>query len=181
MLDKFIKKTNALLNFNPSKTSSENKEPITLDISKFIEHSALWKEHTKPLEISRSDVVLADPGNNIFDQLPDEIKLLILSYLTAKELCRSASVSKHWNTLTSVNFLWKQFPTSNSVHSAFFKTFKHEYKENYLLSMTIKKKFTLNMSELTDRLPKIVYLETILQYLNSHLKILSLTFINLDK
>ncbi|XP_029653515.1 F-box only protein 4-like [Octopus sinensis] len=41
-----------------------------------------------------------------FDMLPQEMKLQIFSYLGAKDLSTCAHVSKHWQCLTSLDFLW---------------------------------------------------------------------------
>ncbi|XP_014782629.1 uncharacterized protein LOC106878055 [Octopus bimaculoides] len=43
-----------------------------------------------------------------FDMLPQEMKLQIFSYLGAKDLCTCAHVSKHWQCLTSLDFLWNR-------------------------------------------------------------------------
>lgn len=87
----------------------------------------------KPLKLSATynqlmeslDEKISEPGDNSFDSLPLEIKLQILNYLAVRELCGAASVSKHWESLTSLNCLWKKFlPASTQQEFTSFLTAK---------------------------------------------------------
>jgi hypothetical protein len=49
-----------------------------------------------------------DPALDIFDVLPEEIILQIVSYLSLADLANVALLSKHFNILVQDDFLWKQ-------------------------------------------------------------------------
>lgn len=120
----------------------------------------------------KKDATYADTGDNAFDQLPQEVKLAILEYLTVKQLCSVASVSKHWNYLSSLNALWQKIPHPPLSFPFKYRTYKEDIRDAYESSRRLqKRKFMIdeavkNRNEIHDlvRTRNDIHLLTNLQF-----------------
>ncbi len=52
---------------------------------------------------SNSNVVESVADLFLFDELPEELKVLILSHLSEEELCTAARVSRSWHCLSGTD------------------------------------------------------------------------------
>lgn len=60
-----------------------------------------------------ADRVIPQNDSLSIESLPDEIMLKVFSNLNPQELCRSAQVSKRWNSLAMDGSLWTElYPVS---------------------------------------------------------------------
>ena len=66
----------------------------------------------------------------IWDSLPYEIILEFFTYLELKDVGKCLRVSKHWNSLSSVGYLWKfLYERDVTVHHNDVECFRWLYKE----------------------------------------------------
>lgn len=93
------------------------------------------------LQSSTQDPEVPPASDSSIDQLPMEIKLYLLGFLVAKDLCRVNQVSKHWQGLSSMNALWGALLIKNFGGSCFgmYSNKKGQYEEAYTRYKTIRK------------------------------------------
>eukprot|EP01102_Stenamoeba_stenopodia_P003684 TRINITY_DN13841_c0_g1_i1.p1 TRINITY_DN13841_c0_g1~~TRINITY_DN13841_c0_g1_i1.p1 ORF type:complete len:323 (+),score=36.12 TRINITY_DN13841_c0_g1_i1:152-1120(+) len=68
-------------------------------------------------------------GENYFDKLPYELLLHIAQFLTSKQICKLATVSKRWASLSRDQQLWKRLCT---VELGFTFLYDHQTECNYI-------------------------------------------------
>lgn len=98
-------------------TSDVEVKDIQIDLASrtpVLSLSSNWTDLFESI-LGKKDAILTEPCDNAFDQLPTEIKVYILSFLTIKELGTIALVSKHWHSLSNLNDLWDAFPQGISM------------------------------------------------------------------
>jgi hypothetical protein len=122
----------------------ERYKAFNINLTDFSTYTSLFNLSFK------KDAIVPEAGDNIFDNLPNELKIIILHYLTVKELCLAATVSKHWNGLTSLNCLWRKFSSGSPLYETMKESYKNTPRIKSFNRYSILNKHVINLANLNE-------------------------------